>query len=634
MQFYILELQRKFEDVKEILNMKLGAVLIFVLAGFKKYCSNALLSHHFAVISCFFVVAISVFIRSQRDIGHDSAHYLELASGILGSDYSFTVYLSTIPHVLSRLLTISPIISLEICVNVMGIISLYFSSKILRRSFVGSDLTLFNVIMVSFAIGFFLRVFTLSYNEFGTSTTYFLMIAFPYICYQFLEKSQLKKWDKSMIDALAILFIFLQPYYALLAIVFELRKGRFLAASVYLFLLFFIAPDPLIDEYKIYLLSIIFRQDLLPFLAVTVLSYSLIKKSKPLQIFLLATAAIGAIIISEMLMEYDQRFIFYVTFLSFLAVLMLEIIRQGYVNWKRDGVLLFFMAVVLQFSHDVFIDLIFNLSSFWWIFSVVLALSWRKNASTIKTTNINLADKLILQRDIISNILFILITSLTFYLAIERSFGEIILSISVFIILLKSNQNLSEKLTGIKEFSRLSACVILIVMSYVISLHRVAIFVDHDQKSPNLVNDFMIDEIQINSEKGEEFLVISDNVSDSYPLINYANDHVGITSLNNSFQAVLEQLKKKNNKIIFVGIDENIIHSCSVGFLERHMNNEAFKEYFLENYVFLNRIIGTKAERRKLKFEKALQNEKVNFRAIDMIDIIDRDIDVYIRREG
>ena len=64
------------------------------------------------------------------------------------------------------------------------------------------------------------------------------------------------------------------------------------------------------------------------------------------------------------------------------------------------------------------------------------------------------------------------------------------------------------------------------------------------------------------------------------------------------------------------------------------MNNEAFKEYFLENYVFLNRIIGTKAERRKLKFEKALQNEKVNFRAIDMIDIIDRDIDVYIRREG
>lgn len=638
MQFYILELQRKFEDVKELLNRKIGAFILVFLDVFKRSISKALLSRYFSLIACFLVAGLSIFIRSQRDIGHDSALFLDSARGMFESDALLTTYLSTIPHVLAKLLTINPIISLEICVNIMGVLSLYFSSKILKRSAISHDIEIFNLILLSYAIGFFLRVFTLSFNEFGTSTTYFVIMALPYISYQFLDHSQLKKYDKFIINSLAILFICLKPYYAIVAIVFSLRKGRFLAAIFYLFLLFVIAADPVIDEQKIYWMTIILRQDFFPLLAVVILGYSLIKKSQPLTIFVLATAAIGVIIVTEMLMGYDQRFIFYVTFLSFLFVFIVEIMRQNYVNWKRDGVILFFMAVILQFSHDMFIDLIFNLSSFWWLFSLFLALSWKRAlsqiGSSITISELNLAEKFLLQRDIISHLLLLLALFLTFYLAIDRSPLESVMSIAVFLLLLHSNQKLSEKLTGIKEFSRLSACVVLIVISYVISLHRVAIFVDHDTTSPNHVSDRMMNEIQVNLAKGEEFLVLSDQVFDAYPVINYADNYVGIASFNHSFEAILAQLKKLHNTMIFVRVDgEDDPYSCSVGFLENYMRHADFKEYFLKNYQFFNRIISTETVRKKVKFEKTFENEKEHFKTIENIEMIDRDIEIYMRRQ-
>lgn len=640
MQFYILELRRKFEDVKELINRSLTAVLLVIMRVLKRHCSKALLSHHFAIISCFVVIAISVFVRSQRDIGYDSAFYLDFyinaGREIFGNGLSLIIFLSSIPHVLSKILTISPIISLEIYVNILGIISLYFSSKILRRSGVVSDLILFNLIIVSYAIGFFLRVFTLSLNEFGTSSTYFLIIAFPYISYQFLDQSQRKNFDKRISDVLAILLICLKPYYAILAIVFELKRGRFVAAIFYLFLLFLMAADPVISKEKIYLLSIIFRQDLFPFLTVVILNYSLIQKSQPLKIFALATAAIAMLIIAEMMMGDDQRIIFYVPFLSFLMVLVLEIIRQGYLNWKRDGVILFFMAVVLQFSHDVFIDLIFNLSSFWWIFAVILALSWKRQLFPNDLSYSNRAERFLLQRDIISNILLIVALFITVYCAMNNSpFGELFISITVFLLLVKSNQNLHEKLTGFKEFSRLSSCIILIIMSYLISLHRVAIFVDHEHISPNYVNDSMIDIIQTKLAKGDQFLIISDIISDSYPLMNYVGGHRGISSFKASLSIVTEQLKQQNNKIIFVGANrQDGLNACFVGVIENYMKNPEFRKYFLENYVFLNRMTATQMVRQKVKFEREFENEKVDFRALENIEMIDRDIEVYIRREG
>ena len=137
MQFDALEIQKIIEEKRLIFGKKIEEFLMKKLIRFFAFCGKVFAAKSSALFGSIIIIAASILAQSSRDLGHDSATYLEIAEKMLaGGKYYYDFFESNLP--LSFLLTMIPVLlakffdfnqiaSAEIFWNLLGILSIYYS---------------------------------------------------------------------------------------------------------------------------------------------------------------------------------------------------------------------------------------------------------------------------------------------------------------------------------------------------------------------------------------------------------------------------------------------------------------------------------------------------------------------------
>ncbi len=658
MQFDTLKIQKIIEEKRLIFGKKLEEFLLKKISKIPEFFGKIFAAKSTAFFGSIIIVAVSILAQSTRDLGHDSATYPEIAQKMLAggkyfydfieSNLPLNFVLTMIPVLLAKTFDLNIFATAEIFWNLLGISSIYFSNRILTRSELAKDQTVFNLLVLGFAAGFFWRVFTLQFNEFGTKTTYLLTIIFPYISYHLLNEEKLKNSDQILIGILAGLLFCLKPHYGIFVIVFEVVKiiktrsfisvfclRNYTSSGVligYVITLFSFFPDyieslsSLISLYYKGAYNLVFymiTQDLFPILLLIFLSKDLLVSEKILSRLFLPVIASALLILFELIGGLDQRFIFYSVSLSFVILTVFFLIKNQRINWHRDGLMLMMILLLPQFDPQKIFSVALALPYFWGILACALWQKWRKLVAI----------------DLRVKICFVGLVILTIAALQVREFFEIafISSLAIFVFLLDWNQKLHEKFFAKKELSRLSAAAIFLVLSCLISLKLAAIFNlqfyedSYKFKSPNHFTAEMIKNIKHYSGKDETVISISSGIPGTYPMMTYADKKNELPFLqyealfykiseekNGDAEYVMSQLKEAlklpKNKLVFVGILHQFDDKkCSIEFLEYYFRDAEFRKIFLENYVFLTRITNT-------------------LKSSEDLNIINRDAEVYIRK--
>ncbi len=682
-QFDPLEIQHKIEEKRLILGKKFEDFLLKKLAIIDNFFARLFSSRNCAAIGCIVIFLISIFVRSNRDIGQDTGLYLEVARKILnGGKYyqdffennlPLSYYFTMIPLVLAKIFAVSPIIFLEIFVNFIGIFTIYFSAKIFSRSSISKDRTVFNLIILSFAVGFFLRIFTLQFNDFGTKSTYFLALAFPYLAYQFLREFELKKSDQIFIGLIAGLLFCLKPHYGILAIAFEVRKKlngwrifslrnyiTFFIIISYVIFLFLRFPDyiqaipafaSIYFDPKYFYPFFPLKEDIYPLLLLILPCLFLRKKFEFLAPFFFASLIYCPIVASELTGVYDQRVLLYSLSLPLVSLLILALIRDQQINWRRDFVTLLLILLIPQFDNSFFTTTAFNICVFWWIFVIAMSQKWNKVLNQKALKECNFLRHIFLPREPLSWFCFIVLVVISIKLSSNRTINNMAWGFCaiIFILMINFYHDLHRKFISQKKFSLLLASTIFIVISYFVSLQSAAIFNDHDYKSPNSINEKIEEIIRNSLAEDENYIMISGRILENYPVRNYVEKMNPLPSselqmlynrIDNRdqisgvsaylFSRLKQQMLDSKNKLLFIeakGLPS--FDRCRITFLEYYLRDAEFRKIFFTNYAFSNRIIRIKMAERKVKF---FSDKQIKSYSINAGDTVVHDVEAYVRK--
>ncbi len=630
MHFDILEIQKTIEEKRLIWGQKLERFLFNKLSSaiyfLKKISQKFLSQSNSTFIICALTILSSIFIRSARDIGPDSAIHIDIAQKILqGSKYyydffennfPFVFYLTTIPVFAAKIFSVSPIIALEIFVNLVGILAIYFSAIILRKAEGAYSRGQIQLLIICFCIGYFLRIYALQFNEYGDKTSYFLALAFPYISYQIARNNS--RSAQLISGILAGLIICLKPHYALLPIVFELSKLRpkeknFLSplfckrnsVTLFLVLSYLVLMLKFTPEYFAFLPEFpplyfdanyfhIIQKDIFPLLLLSAVALPYISRHQILKPLFCASIASILIIIFELIGDYEQRTIFFSLSGALIAAIVFFLLQEKKINWKRDGILILILLLPPQFDAKSFFEIALNSCYLWWI---ILFIDKK-------------ADRC----------LFIF-AFITIVLIIFDKSGEIswLFSALIFLTLFKYPVSFLAKKSGqALHLPRSSVILISLALSYFISLFSAAIFNQQNLyaanlKSPNYLNENKAFFIAKYAQKNDdEITFVVDEINASYPISTYFSKTNSLPSgqfkmlykniyesgaaynenkaSSHLLQGLKAQISKKNNRLIFIERKNYYADECRVGFLEYYFQDAEFKEDFVKNYIFINEI--------------------------------------------
>ncbi len=643
MKFDILEIQKNIEERRLVVGQKFENFLLKKLDILQQYFNSFLNNKSSAFFGSLAIIIISILSGSNHDIGHISALYLDKSKEALSTSNT-ALLLAHIPYISGKILSLNNIIQSVLFYNLIGIFSLYISYKLLKRSEITNDQSIFNLIIFSFAIGFFLRVFTSSFNEILTHPTYFLTLSYPYLCYHLINKSNLKNHDQVLIGIIAGLIACLKINYLILIIFFEVReiidqkfskKDFFLRnlSSLFILLLFLLktraASDLDLGEKEISLFFII-KNDLFPLILLFSLCFFLTKKFTFLKDLFLFAFGCAAIVLSEANIDFDSRVILYSSALPALVVAIYLLIKNHYIDFKKNALLLLIILLIPIFDKHIFL-LALDLVVFWWVFVLILKAGWKKDLLQSKIYKEPLS-KIFLPHDLISWLYFITLTSI--------SFGSIFLNqklvnlfwiffAAIFILLLKFQQKLYKENFKTEKLSKLYTASIFMVLSYFSSLHIQTIFIkNHNYTSPNYTSDQIVKIVKTFNKKEDNFLIISDEIWLSYPIINYLKKGFQLSQTLEP-QDLKREINDKKTRLIFIKAKNNYYNkNCEISFLENSFRDQDFKENFLENYKFLNRIIAEEELEKKVDFFYNDSGEDLT----KSNKIITNDIEIYIRK--
>lgn len=686
MQIDPLKIQHKIEEKRLILGSKFEDFLLKKISILASFFARVFSSQSTALIGSTIIFFISVFIRSTRDIGQDSGLYLEVTQKLLnGGKYyidffennlPLSYFFTAIPIFLARIFGVSQIIALEIFVNLIGIFTIYFSAKILLRSEISKDRAVFNLFVLTIAAGFFLRIFTLQFNDFGTKSTYFLAFAFPYLAYQFLSETQLKKTDQIFLGVLAALLICLKPHYGILIAAFEGKKiyqqkslkpffslqnfVTFFLITFYVAILFVCFSDyikaipafaSLYFDSRYFYLIFPLKEDIYPLLLLLFPCFFLREKFSFLRPLFLTSLVFCIVLATELTGVYDQRVLLYSLSLPLVSLLILVLIRDQQINWHRDFITLLLILLIPQFDRSFFVTTAFNICAFWWILVLANLQKWRKIISIKDLQKCGSLRHIFLPREPLSWFCFSLFVVFTIKLSATRTTNNLAWGFSaiIFVLLVNFYHNLERKFVSREKFSLLSASVIFVVLSYFVSLQLAAIFNEHEYKSPNSVNDRVAEISQKYLSADENFVMISGRILGSYPMRNYLektnflpasqlqnlyvkiDNHDAMSKVDSYlFSRLKDQINNPKNKLLFVedrGLPAS--DSCRISFMEYYLRDSEFRKILTKNYKFLERIIAIKPAEKSVNF---FSDQQVKSYSLVDGDKIKREIEVYVRK--
>lgn len=620
-------------------------------------------SKDFLCSCCGIIFLFSIYIRSIIDIGPDTSVYMDVGKKLaLGKDYFVDIFeinfpilmwLYALQYKFSIALNISPILTAEIFVNCCVLISIFSSSKILKRTKIYQDKIEFNLIIIGFFFSFFLRPYGLHLAEFGTKSSYFLILFYPYLALILIAKKELLKKDLFIKGVLMGLIVCLKPHYLIFVAVIEIyltiknRSIRYffeidklisaLILSIYVVLIKKIHPN--FVEYVVPMWSNYFQtyDNLNKFLtnfysnmAFVILPYfgaflifSRYKMREVDKIFMIIFLASALVIIAENIFTIDQFSLFCAINLIFMARILLIILRNNFLNFSEN---LFFLGffVILPFSQAEFIRMvvfgfggIFNL---WWLMLIYSFIILFKKID-LQSRKIIFSKKNI--------IIFLAIYVLCFTLMIKAFSGSNYwLSNFTGLVFFFVFYFICEKYFFIKinkKFTQLS--IFLIMASLFLYVH------DYTDNFRDLTNEvgFRNKFRKIYNFKAYYYKTKAPNSNDkemdfyhlhqlSHPIVTYFNKDMpqkmsiyGMDSsvsyrrilfrINNPqnnfvgdymFRDMKKMLKDKGTKLIFVdNYEVNIIRTnrCIIGYIEYLFFDKEIKDYFLNNFKFENRSI-------------------------------------------
>lgn len=490
----------------------------------------------------------------------------------------------------------SKIIFAEFLFNLLGIAAVFCCAKILRKSDIYKNRALYNLIIVTFCVGYFLRVFALQFNEYLTYSSLFIAISFVHISYYFLGKSCLKK------------------------------TGFYLSAIIFLSVIFFFnqfASRVVVSGNWFSYFEII-KTDLFPIILLICFSLSFINPKaipKPLVILFI----LGCLVLfCTGNIDYVKRAVFYSLAMSLIVVMLFLLLKEKKINWKSDGLFFLLCLFVPQFDPQVFFNIALDLVIFWWVLVLINAFQRPKLHKR------NLLTTFFLPYNFNSWACFAALVINSISLSIIDKSGQISWSISaailtILIIFYEKNNHLDTVKSA--QLSRISTIVIAMILSYLLNLNLVAIFnhkniYAYDFKSPNYVSKIEADLIrELAPNENQNVIILANSIKDIYPVFYYFNK-TNQTNYGDA-ESMKSKIKDQNPKLIFVEKRADSYKECYVGFLENYFRDASFKRFFLKNYKFVNRIVET----RELKPQVSFFASEVNYNQ-DSIIII-RDIEIY-----
>ncbi len=644
MKVDIIEIQKIIEEKRLIFGQKLQN---FFTKSFEKLTSfvakktsNLFNSQHFLFFSCASIVLASVLIRSTRDIGHDSAVFIEMAQKILSggkyyydffeNNFPLPLYLMTIPVYFSNVFNLNTIFVVDFFVNLIGAVSVYSSYKIMvfayelnlkgeekgaKKLLLKAKSILFYLckklgfyrnikarssyfegrerlpihlqfILIAFCFAYFFRIYTMQFNEYATKSSFFLALVFPYIACNFwrINSSKLKIIE----GILAGLLICLKPHYALLIAVFELAKiqDRYKKSNIakIIFSLNNVVAFFVVIFY-LFLMATFIKEyfEFLPSFVALYFDYDYSGISRILQgdIFVILLLII---LLSDQIKKIDNvKPLLLATFSAQIIVL------SEFIGGFDQRFIIFSLAfpLILLMIYQVFKEKKVNFSRDWILVLLLILIPQFDPRSTF-----NLAFSLcyfwwiilFFRRDFRPvPVILALISVILIYVNSDFAWHFCALAS---LISLKLNW-ISKKNNGNDYFTRSRLALILLALSYLLNLIFTSIY-NYDNlngaflKSPNIMNEKRIELIKKYVKKDEDVLVISDAIYDLQPAFLYAHKQNKLPF--HHFLALFQNINDSNESEIFYY--KSVKHKEVIDYLflrlKEQMKNEKNKLIFIK----------------------------------------------------
>lgn len=585
MKIDILEIQKEIEERRQILAKKIENFLLKNIGKSLDFARDLLGGKHAVLAISLAIIFTSIFAASNRDIGYFSAFYLD----------NYNIFTQKI-NTFAKFSGLHAVIIAQVLVNLLGILSIFCSAKILKNSPIYQNKTLYKLVVASFGAGYFLRIFTLQYYEYFTPSSLLIAFSYPYFSYYF-QKSFFKKigfWISSLFFISGIL-------------------------------LFKQAPNPLFEALNNFSYFQIAKEDFFALAILIIFGLFFIKDKSALKLLapLLVLFFVGALLLFFALnRDYQQRSLFYSFALPLIVATLFFLFKSRKINLAKDGVFIAGILFVPQFDPQNFFAIALNLSAFWWILVLINLIKKQQLADN------QFFDVFFVPRDASSWFHYVALIVVTTNLFFVDKTGEIAWSVSalVMVILLIFYEKKYQKFIASNYFSRSSAIAIFLAVSYLFSLFLAAIFnlnfySAYDYKTPNYISEKEVSVInKYAAAKDDKVLIINDKITDIYPVFYYLNKFRSSSSQDQGSPDL-----PRNAKIILIAFDN--IKNCRISFLESKLRDQDFRKFFLKNYKYVTNFSEIHDRKKSVLFYEDKLLEALNKDS----QIITRTYEVYVR---
>lgn len=538
--------------------------------------SQIIASKIFLLIACTLIFCLSIFLRSIIDIGPDTGVYLDLGREIsrgsryyyefFESNFPLSFYIYALEHKFSQLCGISPIIMSEIFINALALLSIFWSAKILRRSTFYQNRSHYNLIIIAYFLGFFIRGNVIQLGEFGTKSSFLLICLFPYISFSFARLVEFKRSELISRGILMGLIPCFKPHYIIFPLLLELNRFyqtksprnllkflseidklvMLLVGVIYLFLMLKLTPEffefvvpmwPKIysayDDPKIFFDNFFHRlADQTAIYCFIFLVFTRLKFTPNDRVLLVLFLATSILITLENIGTIDQIGVLFATFtICFLKIIYDLIVSQKF-SFRDNKFIMIALLIFPIFEMEVLPKAIFGLSGFiniWWLVALVYPFIFcyglhkkdRQKFSNFKKNYLTFA-----KISLAILVYFVLLAIVVLFLKYQGFFGFMATNLFALFLVLFCFEKFYSKFE--EKFSHFAVLVITASISCLLYayIHPLSNLIPskHYDTYPNKLSDAIsYYSEKFAPQKQDSFLVFSDLIAHQFPVMNYLN---------------------------------------------------------------------------------------------------------------
>jgi hypothetical protein len=622
---------------------------------------------------CGLIILFSLYLRSIFDIGPDTAIFLDVGKklatqkryfyDIFEINFPINMWFYAVQYKIADFFKIHPIILAELVVNLLGFFSIVFLAKNLKKQLFKKDENLFYLLVIFNFLGFFIRPFGLKLFEFGTKTSFFLILFYPYFCFLFRDNYHFSKLENIAKGLIMALIFALKPHYVFFILIVEIyhliyhklyrnifaldKLIAIMFSLIYLLAILHFVPEffndivPMWSEYfNIYSNKLDFLENfysnlsfmILPYIFVFMV-YSRIKMAEIDHLFLAFFLATSFLVLIENSFTVDQFAIFCSVNMGLFARILNLIFSNNFLKFKENLFFLGFFIIIPLTENDLVRLIVFGYSG---IFNVWWLMIWYFLYDCYKNFDLDQKRKLFCKKNIKFWVFtyVILLSATLFANKFNYWLSNLISLLSMFVMFFILEkyyyQKISAKFCAFTTFF-VMASIFMFVGNFTdsfreifdkngnIKLHQKIYdkkfyyhqkyFTNPEDQEMNFYNVHHLSQPFLSYLQKDQLTKLSAYNINSQTAYKRFMMTVIKPSENFAFDYILRDLisnlKNKNTKLIF--IDQLRINSqkqsfCGIGYLEYLFFDKNIKQYFLKNYRFENRLIFVKEYQKKDDF--------------------------------